>query len=46
MKAPAKTSGPRWEQLTDEQRGSVSRLFETLDRIARKYALIARQGRA
>lgn len=46
MKAPAKTSGPRRDQLTDEQWGRVSRLFETLDRIARKYAPITRQGRA
>lgn len=45
MKTPAKDRGPRWEQLTDEQRGSVSRLFETLERIARKYAPITRQGR-
>lgn len=45
MKAPAKQSGPTREQLTDEQWSSVSRLFETIERIARKYAPITRQGR-
>lgn len=45
MKVQAKQSGPTREQLTDEQWSRVCRLFDTLDRIARKYAPITRLGR-